>query len=73
MVAASCGESLAYIWLRKSEINYDQLLLLKGTALHEALSLIKAHKYDWFAEYERRLFSRREFEKSDVQMERQDG
>ncbi|MGE6228441.1 hypothetical protein [Paenibacillus chitinolyticus] len=73
MVAASCGESLAYIWLRKSEINYDQLLLLKEAALHEALSLIKAHRYDWFAEYERRLFSQREFEKNDVQKGQQEG
>ncbi|MGX4584202.1 hypothetical protein [Paenibacillus chitinolyticus] len=73
MVAASCGESLAYIWLRKSEINYDHLLLLKDAALHEALSLIKAHRYDWFAEYERRLFCRRKFENNDVQMGRQEG
>ncbi|MCY9591896.1 hypothetical protein [Paenibacillus chitinolyticus] len=73
MVAASCGESLAFIWLRKSEINYNQLLLLKEAALHEALSLIKAHRYDWFAEYERRLFSRREFENNDVQKDQQEG
>ncbi|SEG78800.1 hypothetical protein [Paenibacillus sp. UNC499MF] len=65
MVAASCGESLAYIWLRKTEINYDQLLLLKGAALHEALSLIKAHRSDWFAEYERRLSIEKEIENSD--------
>ncbi|WP_235918348.1 hypothetical protein [Paenibacillus lutrae] len=55
MIAASCGESLGYIWLRKEEINYDKLFYLKGIALIEALSLIQARRPEWFEEYKRLL------------------
>ena len=33
LIAASCGESLAEIWLRKKTLNLDALKLLKGEAL----------------------------------------
>ncbi|MEK3672080.1 MULTISPECIES: hypothetical protein [unclassified Paenibacillus] len=51
MIAASCGESLGQIWLRKRRINFEKLFWLKGSALNEALSLIKAQRIDWYEEY----------------------
>ncbi|MGO4733741.1 hypothetical protein [Paenibacillus sp. 2KB_22] len=36
MVVASCGESLAHIWIKNEQINYKKLLELKGVALAEA-------------------------------------
>jgi hypothetical protein len=51
MIAASCGESLGQIWLRKGRINFEKLSRLKGSALNEALSLIKAQRIDWYEEY----------------------
>jgi hypothetical protein len=39
MIAASCGESLGEIWLRKGRINFEKLSRLKGNVLNEALSL----------------------------------
>jgi hypothetical protein len=46
-VAASCGESLAEIWLRKKALNLDALKLLKGEACHEAIGLIRAREPSW--------------------------
>ncbi|MBP2111113.1 hypothetical protein [Paenibacillus silagei] len=42
MIAGSCGESIGQIWLATQTINYDMLSQLKGIALQEALSIIKA-------------------------------
>ena len=46
-VAASCGESLAEIWLRKQQLNLDALKRLQGEACHEALSLIRMREPSW--------------------------
>ncbi|MGE6577823.1 hypothetical protein ACQKFM_23255 [Paenibacillus xylanexedens] len=51
MVVASCGESLALIWIRNKQINYKKLLELKGVALAEAISLIQAQRPDWYRNY----------------------
>jgi hypothetical protein len=51
IVRASCGESLAGIWIRKKEINFDLLIKLKDVAINEALSLIKYHRPDWYESY----------------------
>lgn len=51
MIAASCGESIAYIWLNNQRIDYEKLAKLKGITLTEALSLIKAQRPDWYKTY----------------------
>lgn len=51
MIAASCGESIGQIWLTTQQINYEKLSYLKGIALTEVLSLIKAHRFDWYQTY----------------------
>ncbi|WP_456289440.1 hypothetical protein M1D70_06195 [Paenibacillus sp. AK002] len=51
MIAASCGEYLGYIWLTTQQINYEKLSHLKGIALTEALSQIKAQRPDWYETY----------------------
>lgn len=51
IVRASCGESLAEIWIRKQEIDYNLLVSLKDVALDEALALIKYHRPDWYDKY----------------------
>ncbi len=51
MIVASCGESLAHIWLTNQRVDYEKLLHLKGVALAEALSLIKAQRPDWYITY----------------------
>jgi hypothetical protein len=51
IVRGSCGESLAGIWIRNEEINFDLLIQLKDTALAEALALIKHHRLDWYESY----------------------
>ncbi|WP_027085176.1 hypothetical protein [Cohnella panacarvi] len=51
MIAASCGESLGHIWLRKAQIDYEKLACLKGIALTEALSLIKRQRLDWYEKF----------------------
>jgi hypothetical protein len=51
MIAASCGESIAYIWLRNQRIDYEKLSKLKGIASIEALSLIKVQRPDWYKTY----------------------
>jgi hypothetical protein len=50
--AASCGESLAEIWIRKKTLNLDALKLLKGEACHEAIGLIRAREPSWTARIE---------------------
>ncbi len=51
-VAASCGESLAEIWLRKKTMNLDALKRLKGEACNEAIDLIRAREPSWAASIE---------------------
>lgn len=51
MIVASCGESLAQIWIRNKQINYKKLLDLKGAALDEAISLIQAQRPDWYKKF----------------------
>lgn len=51
MVVASCGESLAHIWIKNEQINYEKVLVLKGVASAEAISLIQAQRTDWYRDY----------------------
>ncbi|CAM4196542.1 hypothetical protein [Paenibacillus tarimensis] len=53
MVKGSCGESLALIWIRTGEINFKLLSQLEGTALDEAIGLIKERRTDWYLEFYR--------------------
>lgn len=41
MIRASCGESLAQIWIKNNEFNLENLCLLTGIAFLEALENIK--------------------------------
>jgi hypothetical protein len=51
-VAASCGESLAEIWMRKKALNLEALKLLKGEAYSEAIGLIRVREPSWAARIE---------------------
>ena len=51
MIAASCGESIAQIWVANQRIDYERLSHLKGITLTEALSLIKAQCPEWYKRY----------------------
>lgn len=51
MIAGSCGESIGQIWLATQQINYEKLSHLKGIALKEVLSLIKAQRPEWYRTY----------------------
>jgi len=51
-VAASCGESLAEIWIRKKQLNLDALKRLQGEACHEALGLIRVREPSWVSKIE---------------------
>ncbi len=51
-VAASCGESLAEIWMRKKALNLDALKLLKDAACNEAIGLLRAREPSWAARIE---------------------
>jgi hypothetical protein len=46
-VAASCGESLAEIWMRKGKLNLTALKLLRSEARNEAVALIRAREPSW--------------------------
>jgi hypothetical protein len=46
-VAASCGESLAEIWIRKRTLNLDALKHLQSEACSEAIGLIRAREPSW--------------------------
>ncbi|MFD1178410.1 hypothetical protein ACFQ3W_19215 [Paenibacillus puldeungensis] len=58
MIDASCGESIAQIWLIHQRIDFKRLASLKGITLIEALSLIKAKRPDWYSTYLVSLVSR---------------
>ena len=51
-VAASCGESLAEIWIRKKSLNLEALKLLKGEAYSEAIGLIRVREPSWASKIE---------------------
>lgn len=51
MIAASCGESIGQIWLTTQQISFEKLSHLKGIALAEAISLIRAQRPDWYETY----------------------
>jgi hypothetical protein len=51
-VAASCGESLAEIWIRKKTLNLDALKRLQGEAGHEAIGLIRMREPSWASKIE---------------------
>jgi nucleoside-diphosphate-sugar epimerase len=46
-VAASCGESLAEIWIRKKTLNLYAFKRLQGEACNEALGLIRVREPSW--------------------------
>ena len=52
VVAASCGESLAEIWLRKKQLNLYALKRLQGEACHEAIGLIRVREPSWASKIE---------------------
>ena len=43
-VAASCGESLAEIWMRKGQLHPTALKLLRSEARNEAVALIRVRE-----------------------------
>jgi hypothetical protein len=47
LIAASCGESLAEIWLRKGKYNLAALKQLRREARDEAMGLIRAKEPSW--------------------------
>ena len=51
-VAASCGESLAEIWIRKKTLNFDALKRLQGEACNEARGLIRMREPSWASRIE---------------------
>ncbi|KRF32214.1 hypothetical protein ASG93_04915 [Paenibacillus sp. Soil787] len=51
MTKGSCGESLASIWIRTGKIDFELLSQLEGTALNEAIGLIKESRMDWYLEF----------------------
>lgn len=46
-VAASCGESLAEIWIRNRKLNLAALKRLSSDAYSEAVGLIRAREPSW--------------------------
>ncbi len=46
MIRASCGESLAEIWVKQSKLDISKLKSLTGIALQEALSLFQNKRPD---------------------------
>ena len=51
-VAASCGESLAEIWIRNKTLNLDALKRLQGEACTEAIGLILVREPSWTSKIE---------------------
>ena len=51
-VAASCGESLAEIWIRKKTLNLEALKRLQGDACKEAIGLIRVKEALWASKME---------------------
>lgn len=46
MIRASCGESLAQIWIAHNQVSREKLSLLMGVALEEAMSMIKSENME---------------------------
>ena len=51
LIKGSCGESLASIWIRTGEIDFELLSQLEGTALNEAIGLIRESRADWYYDF----------------------
>jgi ribosome maturation protein Sdo1 len=51
MVRASCGESLAHIWLSRGNLEVSKLANLKDVAFSEAVALIKKHNIELYNEF----------------------
>lgn len=51
MIKASCGESIASIWLQRNKIDLPMLGKLQGIAFSEALSVIKSKRFDWYKQF----------------------
>ena len=51
-VAASCGESLAEIWIRKKTLYLDALKRLQGEACNVAIGLIRVREPSWASKIE---------------------
>jgi hypothetical protein len=52
MIRASCGESLASIWLKNDKIDFEALKSLEEPAFSEAIGLIRDNKPHWCLAYE---------------------
>lgn len=55
IIRASCGESLAQIWMTKKVFNYDKFFSLKGIAFVEAIGLIKKENTKLYEELKNRF------------------
>jgi hypothetical protein len=55
LIRASCGETLAEIWITNNQFDLDSLLKLIDVAKSEALGLIKSKKPNWYEEYLKRV------------------
>jgi hypothetical protein len=53
MIRASCGESIASIWIKIDNIDFEALNSLEEPAFSEALGLIKTKKPQWYLAYEK--------------------
>lgn len=51
IVRASCGESLANIWLTRLNFDFQKLAILKDVAFIEALALIKKQNTELYNEF----------------------
>jgi len=54
MIRASCGESLAEIWVQRARVDFSKMDRLTEVALVEALSLIRRKRPDWYEEFKHR-------------------
>ncbi|WP_043932603.1 hypothetical protein [Bacillus sp. EB01] len=53
MIRASCGESIASIWLKIDKIDFEALKSLEKPAYSEAIGLIRNNKPHWYFAYEK--------------------
>ncbi|WP_214762184.1 MULTISPECIES: hypothetical protein [Exiguobacterium] len=50
MIRASCGESLAQIWITHNQVSREKIVLLTGIAMDEAMALIKNENLEYMLE-----------------------
>ena len=50
MIRASCGESLAQIWIGHNQVSHEKLALLTGIAMDEAMAVIKKENMEYMLE-----------------------